>query len=96
MKIKRKTEPHISVTLLPEQVMPVQDSPQGSPPLAFHFVSCPGEFRLVYRALRTDAEKQSAANEIILKETYLTVKGIIEIHKDREQLKRRILHRTNC
>lgn len=47
MKTKRKTKSHISVTLLPEQVMPVQDSPQGSPPLALHFVSCPGEFSVV-------------------------------------------------
>lgn len=71
MKTKKKTEAHISVTLLPEQVMPVQDSPQGSPPLAFHLVSCPGEFRVVYRFLRTDAENHSAAKLIILKSRHI-------------------------
>nr|GMD38656.1 Os03g0183850 [Ipomoea batatas] len=51
----RAIEDHISVTLLPEQVTPFQDSPHGSPPFAVHFVSCCGEFRLENNPLRTDA-----------------------------------------
>lgn len=51
----RIIEDHISVTLLPEQLMPFQDSTQGSPPFAVHFVSCWGEFKLENKPLRTDA-----------------------------------------
>lgn len=58
---------HISVTLLPEQDMPFQDSPQGSPSFAFQFVSWPGEFRLVNMPLRTEAgnSKTQVINVII-------------------------------
>nr|GLL35062.1 Os03g0183850 [Ipomoea trifida] len=73
-------EDHISVTLLPEQLTPFQDSTQGSPPFAVHFVSCCGEFRLENNPLRTDAgnaKKQVAGlslyhkstNAIILEQT---------------------------
>lgn len=55
---------HISVTLEPEQVIPFQDSLQGSPPLDFQLVSCCAEFKLVYKRLRLDTARTSINDHI--------------------------------
>lgn len=58
--------------------MPFQDSPQGSPPLAVHFVSWPGEFRAPYITLRAEAENQRATSKVRLKYmAYLSVNRIL-------------------
>lgn len=47
-----EAQTHIAVTLEPEQVIPSQDCPQGSPFCDTQFVSWDGEFMLVYKTLR--------------------------------------------
>jgi hypothetical protein len=48
--------PHIVITLELEHVIPSQDWPHGSPFCEAQFVSCDGEFKVVYKVLRAVAE----------------------------------------
>lgn len=51
---REKKGKYISVTDDPEHVMPLQESPQGSPPFDFQPSNSEGEFKLLYITLRAE------------------------------------------
>lgn len=74
---------HISVTFEPEQEMPFHDSPQGSPPFAVHFVSCCGEFRLVYKTPRAETVHQNITVREYSIQTYSSHKSSYKVYMHR-------------